>query len=167
MKPLYSKSYKMVWPEAGPLKDGLSWSCNFDKMSQFYPGQVFLAKRAENHSNRFGVLAQKPVFHFCDNAVDTLLWFWEVFDCLDDDKPVVNFLEIKPMGRIYKNQAPDETQLWQCGVNQFKVMRKVDIKRVAQDACKEIEHSYQEIIARYPHYDMIEYIQKIKRQAQK
>ncbi|MDW2958579.1 MAG: hypothetical protein R8M37_02110 [Alphaproteobacteria bacterium] len=161
-----AKSYKMVWP-ADSLPDGLSISFNIKSTEEYTPGRQFTAIPRKNYFGGFGVRATEPVFHFCDNAVDMLLWYWEVYDFIDYDTPTITFLEIKPIGTIYKNQAPDKTELWQCGANQIEIVRHTNIKQVAQDACKEIAQNQDEIIARYPNHNMVRYIAKIKRIAQK
>lgn len=161
-----SKSYKMVWP-AYSLRDKFSASFNIKNAAEYTPGRQFVAKPIGDCFTGFCVHSKEAVLHFCDNAVDTLMWYWEVFDFIDYETPQITFLEIKPIGTVYRNQVPDETELWQCGVNKIEIVRHTDIKQVAQDACKEIEQNKDEIIARYPIHNMRRYIAKIKRTAQK
>ncbi|MBQ8686336.1 MAG: hypothetical protein IJ517_01080 [Alphaproteobacteria bacterium] len=165
----FSKSYKMMWLTKMGLGDQTTTGFNIKSMSEYFPGRQFVAKGnpARPTSNRFGVIANEPVFHFCDNAVDTLMWYWEVFSFFDDEGPIINFFEIKPLAKVFKNRAPDETMLYQCGTNSFEIVKRTNIQCVAQDACKEIENNHQKIIDRYPNYDMKDFILRIKRQAQK
>ena len=160
-KPYYSKSYKMTWRDDG-LVDGLSSAFNIQDNKEYTPGRQFTAQYI-NRGSGFGVQAPVPIFHFCDNAVDTLMWYWEVFDFMDYDAPVIHFFEIKPLAPVFKNQAPDETMLWQCGTNKLEIVRETSLQQVAKDACAEIEQNKSEIIARYPHYNMDMYIKKIIR----
>ena len=165
----FSKSYKMMWLSKQGIIDGTTNGFKIKSMSEYFPGRQFVAKSDPDRPtlNRFGVIANEPVFHFCDNAVDTLMWYWEVFSFLDDQEPTINFFEIKPLSRFFKNRAPDETMLFQCGTNSFEIVKQTNIQCVAQDACKEIENNPQRIIDRYPNYDMRDFILQIKKQAQK
>ena len=147
---------------------------NISEIDNIYPGQRFVShgkaiewcqKYSKSGTPSPGITLQTaiPMIHFCDNAVDILMWYWEVFDFGLD----VHFVEIKPVGTVYKNRANDETALWQCGVNKFEFVRHTTIKEVAQDACREIDAKCSEIIARYPQYNMQQVIRRIKRSAQK
>ncbi len=162
----YTKSYKMVWPESD-LPDGLSVAFKIKKLAEYTPGRQFVANPRNNYLGRFGVQANEPIFHYCDNAVDILMWYWNVFNFIDYDSPMIGFLEIKPIGTIYKNRTPDETELWQCGVNKIEIVKHTNIKQVAQDACQEIAQNQDEIISRYKNYEMARFIAKIKYIAQK
>lgn len=156
-----TKSYKMMWRD-GLIVDGLSHSFDIKNFAEYTPGRQFVAQSGHSYE-RFGVRASKPVFHFCDNAIDTLMWYWQVFDFMDYDAPTIHFFEIKPLAPVFKNQAPDETMLWQCGTNKLEIIRETSLQQVAKDACVEIEQNKSEIIARYPHYNMDMYIKKIIR----
>ncbi len=162
-KPYCSKSYKMMWDD-GKLKDGLTLGFKIKNMNEYTPGRQFTATGSAAPM-RFGVIAPNAIFHFCDNAVDTLMWYWLVFDFLDFDAPTVNFFEVKPLDSVYKNRAPDETYLWQCGTNKLEIVCKTSLAQVARDAMMEIQQNRAEIIARYPHLNMERYIIKIQRQA--
>lgn len=164
-KPLMTKSYKMMWRDPFII-DGLSAAFNITDFKEYTPGRQFVAKFKDTYE-RFGVLASVPVFHFCDNALDILMWYWEVMDFFEDTEKTIHFFEIKPHGKVYKNRVPDETRLWQCGCNKIEIVKETTLAQVAQDACKEIAQNPTEIIARYPHYDMIAYCAKIKNQATK
>ena len=162
-KPLLTKSYKMVWPSAS-TPDGLSHAFNIKDLKEYTPGRQFVAESKYNF-NHFGIQAPTPVFHYCDNAVDTLMWYWEVFNFFDDLEPTIHFFEIQPHGKIYKNRAPDETMLWQCGCNKIEIIKEISMQQLMTDAYKEIQQKQEEIITRYPHYDMVAYCQQIKKQA--
>ena len=152
-----------MWDD-GNLKDGLTLGFKIKNMNEYTPGRQFTATGSAAPM-RFGVIAPNAIFHFCDNAVDTLMWYWLVFDFLDFDAPTVNFFEVKPLDSVYKNRAPDETYLWQCGTNKLEIVCKTTLSQVARDAMMEIQQNRAEIIARYPHLNMERYIKKIKRQA--
>lgn len=158
----YTKSYKMLW-NCDMGIDPVTAGFGITKWAEYTPGRCFVAKQVGTNFDAFAVRAPEPIFHFCDNAVDILMWYWEVFDFGLD----VHFVEIKPVGTVYKNRANDETALWQCGVNKFEFVRHTTIKEVAQDACREIDAKCSEIIARYPQYNMQQVIRRIKRSAQK
>jgi len=96
-----------------------------------------------------GIVAPEPVFHFCDNAIDSLMWYWE-FDY--GDKMV--FYEIKPNSCIYKSRCPDETQLYQCGANRITYIRRLTLPQMYLRALIEANKNRSEIIARYPNYEM-------------
>lgn len=158
----YTKSYKMLW-NCDMGIDPVTAGFGITKWAEYTPGRRFVAKQVGTNFDAFAVRAPEPIFHFCDNAVDILMWYWEVFDFGLD----VHFVEIKPVGTVYKNRANDETALWQCGVNKFEFVRHTTIKEVAQDACREIDAKRSEIISRYPQYNMQQVIRRIKRIAQK
>ena len=164
-QPYYSKSYKMTWRD-GNIIDGLTSAFNIQDKKEYTPGRQFTAKHTGRNTG-FGVRAPVPIFHFCDNAVDTLMWYWLVFDFLDFDAPTINFFEVKPLSDVYKNRAPDETCLWQCGTNKLEIVCQTSLAQVARDAMLEIQENKAEIIARYPHLNMERYIMKINRQAKR
>ena len=165
LKPYFTKSYKMMFKDKYE-SDCMTYGFNIKDMSEYAPGRQFVAKNKFNHS-RFGVDAPVPVFHFCDNAIDTLLWYWEVFDFMDEEYPVVNFFEIKPLAKVYKNRSPDELMLYQCGTNKIEIVRHTSLTEVATDAMREIENGFINIILKYPHFDMLEYKARIAKQAQR
>ena len=156
----------MMW-NTGNIKDGVTGGFDIKDFKEYTPGRQFVAKGSHEPHGPFGIRTNVPVFHFCNNAVDTLMWYWEVFDFMDWDKPTpaIQFFEIKPLDKIYRSRVNDETMLWQCGTNKFEIVRHTNLKNVAEDACKEILHDTAEIICRYSHYDMMDYIKKIQKQA--
>ena len=79
----------------------------------------------------------------------------------------VNFFEIKPLAKVYKNRSPDELMLYQCGTNKIEIVRHTTLKEVAIDAMREIENGFINIILKYPHFDMLEYKARIAKQAQR
>ena len=165
LKPYFTKSYKMMFKDTH-IRDGLTRAFNIQNMSEYTPGRQFVASMDGNLSY-FGVNTSVPIFHFCDNAIDTLLWYWEVFDFMDEEYPVVNFFEIKPLAKVYKNRSPDELMLYQCGTNKIEIVRHTSLTEVATDAMREIENGFINIILKYPLFDMLEYKERIAKQAQR
>jgi len=109
-----------------------------------------------------GICAPEPVFHFCDNAIDCLMWYWEFEGAFDDNGSTL-FYEIKPCSRVYKSRCPDETQLFQCGANRITYVRKLTLPQIYLHAQIEVKRNRKEIIARYPNYEMKRLIASIPR----
>ncbi len=158
-----SKSYKMMWCDVF-MKDAMSQGFGIKDISEYAPGRQFTAIET-GQFKEVGTQAEEPVFHYCDNAVDTLMWYWEMFDFVDCGGQKLYFFEIKPLSQKYKSRTPVDPKLWQCGANKIEILKQTTLKQVAMDACKEIEQNRDEIIKRYPNHDMNKYIERIVAQA--
>ena len=125
------------------------WCVRFDASGQVCPGVP--------------VFSQEPVIHFCDNAIDLLMWYYKGWD-----GPVYNetyFFEVEPIGAIYKNQCNDKNHFWQCGANKIKIVRQVSFGELLRVASDEIKQNLDEIINRYPEHNMLKLILHVKNNA--
>jgi len=109
-----------------------------------------------------GIVAPEPVFHFCDNAIDCLMWYWEFNGAFDCNGPTL-FYEVKPNSSVYKSRCPDETQLYQCGANRITYVRRLTLPQIYFRAQLEVKRNRKEIITRYPNYEMGRLIAAIPR----
>lgn len=145
---------------------------HINSIDDIYPGQVFIARGKPFEwcqdldddlypKPAVPVFTAEPVIHFCDNAIDTLMWY---FTGLGDNISFYEayFLEVVPTIPVYKQVCIDENKLWQCGARAIKVIRHVPYGEMLRIADKEIKRNRVGIINRYPNKNMFKLIQYIK-----
>ncbi len=132
------------------------------------PGQCFFAKGKRFDwcqyidDNGFShpkvcVWNEQPQIHFCDNAIDLLMWYIVGLGEANWFNEVY-FYEIIPMLPYCKQRCNDKNNLFQCGAPGIKIVRQLTIGDVFRIANKEIKKNIKEIINRYPNQNMMKLI---------
>ena len=126
-------------------------------------GQQFTAKSFDKDAIEANVALNAPEFvlHFCDKAIDTLMWM----DCCMNSglfKTNAKVYEIKPLSFVYKQQCNDKNALWQCGANKIEFVCQLDKIDLLRDAVAETDRDFSKIIMRYPNRNMLKMIMDIQ-----
>lgn len=145
---------------------------NITSPEDLYPTRRFYARGRRfdwcSHTDADGFLAPDvcvwnahPLIHFCDNAIDMLMWYWVGMDDYPSFSEVY-FYEIVPSLPYYKERCNDKNQFFQCGARAIQVIRQLSTGDVMRIAAREIESDMDEIIHRYPDQNMMKYIMRIR-----
>lgn len=88
-----------------------------------------------------------PVFHFCDNAFDVMLWH-SLFETQN-----TTVYEIKPLGKVVKQRCNDSAGLYQCGAQDIEIIKPVSQKQLFKMALSEYRKKRKTKKQLYPHID--------------
>lgn len=143
-----------------------------DCPEDIYPQQVFAAKGTprkwctweDEHgfiNPRVCLWNEKPLIHFCDNAIDMLMWYWVGMDDMPSYQEVY-FYEIIPCVPYYKGRCIDNNDLFQCGATHIRIKKQLSTGDVMRIALSEIDKNPDEIINRYPNHNMLKIMMRIR-----
>lgn len=121
-------------------------------------GTRFVAQKPKNPS-RVILNSNMPVIHFCDSAVNTMLWYSFIFDgCIEPwllemvgichDTCIY---EIKPVSPVIYGVCRDEYHLYQCGANIVEFGEKIPVEQVVRNAVKEYKKHKIRMYTMYKH----------------
>lgn len=145
---------------------------NISDIDEIYPGRRFVShgKRFEwclryNKSGvpRPGITLQTdiPMIHFCDNAIDLLMWYY-VGMGLASPWQEIYFFEVKPLSPVHKQRCNDKNKLYQCGAWHVEIVKPMTMGDILRVADQEIQNNTEEIINRYPDKNMLKLIMHIQ-----
>lgn len=145
---------------------------NISDINDIYPGQRFVSrgKRFEwcqsyskSGAARPGVTLQTraPMIHFCDNAIDLLMWYY-IGMGITSPYQEIYFFEIKPLSPVHKQRCNDKNKLYQCGAWHIEITQPLTMGDILRLADQEIQNNIDEIINRYPDQNMLKLIVHIQ-----
>ncbi len=141
---------------------------NISEIDDIYPGRRFVSRGkpfewCQNYSDSGiptpGITLQNPVpmIHFCDNAIDLLMWYRIGMKSISPWQEVY-FFEILPLSPVHKQTCNDKNKLYQCGAWHIEIIRQITIGEIFRIASQEIKDNIDEIINRYPDQNMMKII---------
>ena len=137
-------------------------------INDVYPGQRFVSrgklyewcqKYSKSGAAQPGLALQTqvPMIHFCDNAIDLLMWYYVgIQDALPYQE--IYFFEIKPLSPVHKQRCNDKNKLYQCGAWHIEITQPLTMGDILRLADQEIQNNIDEIINRYPDQNMLKLI---------
>lgn len=167
-----TKYYKIIFLPDSMFARQYGLSEEYDIM----PGQRFTAHGKKYEwccktdkkgfvEDKVSICTADPVIHFCDNAIDALLWA-DLLNRTNADEKYGYFYEVQPLGHIYKQQCNDNDGYFQCGAHRIEILRRVSNKEMLRLGAQEIDENASGIIQRYPHKNMIRFMNLVKCRAQ-
>lgn len=154
------KYYKVIF--IGSMRQGSLFAQTFGVrgLVDLPDGRRFYAQTttAYDMDRKCEIASPVPLIHFCDNALDALLWRDIVFE---QERYV---FEVRPIGDVVKSVCNDKNGLYQCGapgIELVKVIKEGELEQLAQ---REIADNPDAAIARYSRpcirsriHDLIQY----------
>lgn len=143
--------------------------CGIDDISAIPNGTKFTASApVENDKVKKNLYINKPVFHFCDNAFDIMLWH-NIFERLyqsSDAKQTPVIYEIIPLSEVVKEKCSDKLELYQCGATKIEIKTKMSLNRMFDRAVKEFKNNKAQKEELYPNLPLSKIIDAWKRHQQ-
>ena len=145
---------------------------NISEIEELYHGRRFVSrgKRFEwcqkySKSGRAsaGLTLQTdiPMIHFCDNAIDLLMWYYKGMSPVSPYQEIY-FFEIKPLSPVHKQRCNDKNKLYQCGAWHIEIVQPLTMGDILRAADLEIQQNMEEIINRYPDQNMLKLIMHVQ-----
>ena len=161
---IMAKYYKLIslWPA------GFGGRCKVSDWDELLPGHLFTCPGrdykwciSEDLEPGVGILSEIPVFHFCDNALDTVLWH----KYLSTRTPefFTAPYEIRPRTKVYKERSRDDVGLYQCGSYAIEIVRPITMGKLERRAIAEFESDPSAAIFRYPNINILYHILEMKK----
>lgn len=141
---------------------------NIADINDVYPGQRFVSRgkpyewcqiysKSGAAQPGLALQTQVPMIHFCDNAIDLLMWYYVgIQDALPYQE--IYFFEIKPLSPVHKQRCNDKNKLYQCGAWHIEITQPLTMADILRLADQEIQNNIDEIINRYPDQNMLKLI---------
>lgn len=145
---------------------------NISEIDDIYPGQRFVSrgkefewcqKYSKSGKPSPGITLQTviPMLHFCDNAVDLLMWYLVGMKSMSPWQEIY-FFEIEPLSPVHKQRCNDKNQFFQCGAQNIEIKKQLTMGDILRIADQEITENIDEIINRYPNQNMMKIILHIQ-----
>ncbi len=126
-------------------------------LSDLWTGRCFEATNiCMSGSQECMIQAPYPVIHFCDNALDALLWRG-LFG------HVRYVFEIEPIGQVFREKCNDQNGLYQCGARGIKLQKLITEDGLIKLAQAHVYKDPKASIDRYTNVAIKDYIYKLCR----
>lgn len=145
---------------------------NIRDVDDIYPGRRFVSRGKlydwcaifDNSGYRqrgLSIHYAVPLIHFCDNAIDLLMWYYV---SMKQSLPYseVYFFEIKPLAPVHKERCIDKDGLYQCGAHTIEIVKQLSFGDILRIADQEIDKKRDKIIKRYPEQNMFKLIKYVQ-----
>ena len=112
------------------------------------------ASRVQSQMPEYVIQSPVPLIHFCDNALDTLLWC-KLFG------HVRYVFKIKPIGDVQRAVCNDNIGLYQCGAPGIELKRRISEEKLIKLARREVSRDIDAAVARYAAPSLQNYIRRL------
>lgn len=131
------KYYKVMWPNSS-----FSDVYKSTDLNNIAPNTIISAPdKPYNYSDGTHIENPTQVIHFCDNAFDTMLWY----NMLD----AFCVYEIEPLTPVIKQKCKESQDIYQCGAQKIKIVKKIPTDTMFDLALSEFEQDREAKIRMY------------------